>query len=352
MPAHCADGPHHRHQGGRPIHLDRGDTDRPGEISAFQQLVSGTTFGSGGRVHFWPRLALATLTPAAQSMTDSASRVRHVDPETGENVMPWADDDIYAGSVQALRKLLRPFDGRSVNEPDPASRPRAIRQNPSNSRRGDGHCLRPIYTGEPLLPGGLQLFASRSGLSRDREKYRRPLAGKSALLTSGWTPTRTARPTSPRRSRSNRRRAQRQKAFWSFGNPSPPAEWSTGFNPSTLAPFFHKLWTDLGLNPPPLNPWTGSGAGQRRRPHRRSPQRSAGLRKGVTADASPLDDTELDNGEPGCGPRRAGQPSDEGRVHPSPAGCSVHHTRRDRGSRRRCRGAKQRGYECRPNTGN
>ena len=46
----------------------------------------------------------------------------------------------------------------------------------------------------------------------------------------------------------------KQSEFWDFGNPSPPAEWSRGFNLSTLAPFFHKLWTDLGLNPPPLNP--------------------------------------------------------------------------------------------------
>ena len=45
-----------------------------------------------------------------------------------------------------------------------------------------------------------------------------------------------------------------QSEFWDFANPSPPAEWSRGFNLSTLAPVFHKLWTDLGLNPPPLNP--------------------------------------------------------------------------------------------------
>ena len=48
-----------------------------------------------------------------------------------------------------------------------------------------------------------------------------------------------------------------QQGYWDFGNPSPPAEWSTGFNLSTLAPSFHKLWTDLGFNPPPLN--TGPG---------------------------------------------------------------------------------------------
>ena len=43
--------------------------------------------------------------------------------------------------------------------------------------------------------------------------------------------------------------------FWSFGNtPLPDSSANKGFNPSSLAPFFHKLWTDLGLNPPPLNP--------------------------------------------------------------------------------------------------
>ena len=62
---------------GRSTHLvERGDTDRPGEISAFRQLFSGTTLGSGVRVHFWPRIPLATLTQAGQSIPDSASRVR------------------------------------------------------------------------------------------------------------------------------------------------------------------------------------------------------------------------------------------------------------------------------------
>jgi hypothetical protein len=44
-----------------------------------------------------------------------------------------------------------------------------------------------------------------------------------------------------------------QQEFWSFGNPSPPASWSGGFNFSTLAPLFHKMWTDFGFDPPPLN---------------------------------------------------------------------------------------------------
>jgi hypothetical protein len=43
--------------------------------------------------------------------------------------------------------------------------------------------------------------------------------------------------------------------FWTFGNEPLPDDWSrTGFNPSSLAPGFHALWTALGLNPPPLAP--------------------------------------------------------------------------------------------------
>jgi hypothetical protein len=49
------------------------------------------------------------------------------------------------------------------------------------------------------------------------------------------------------------RLANQNGSFWDFGNPSPPPELINGFNPSTLAPFFHKLWTAIGLNPPPLN---------------------------------------------------------------------------------------------------
>src|SRR5262249_28903590 len=41
-------------------------------------------------------------------------------------------------------------------------------------------------------------------------------------------------------------------SFWDFGNSSPPPGSIPGFNLNPLAPFFHKLWTDLGLHPPPL----------------------------------------------------------------------------------------------------
>jgi hypothetical protein len=48
--------------------------------------------------------------------------------------------------------------------------------------------------------------------------------------------------------------AEQNGSFWDFGNPSPPPELINGFNPGSLAPFFHQLWTNLGLNPPPLAP--------------------------------------------------------------------------------------------------
>jgi hypothetical protein len=48
------------------------------------------------------------------------------------------------------------------------------------------------------------------------------------------------------------RLAQQNSSFWDFGNPSPPPELISGFNLSTLAPFFHQQWTALGFNPPPL----------------------------------------------------------------------------------------------------
>ena len=73
------------------------------------------------------------------------------------------------------------------------------------------------------------------------------------------------------------RLANQNGSFWGFGNPPVPSELINGSNPSTLAPYFHQLWTNLGLDPPPLAPsrhsphspqWTGSGG--RERPHRRS----------------------------------------------------------------------------------
>ena len=62
--------------------------------------------------------------------------------------------DIYAGSVQALPKLLQPFNGRSVNEPNSASRPRGIRQRPCklSSRRWSLPSIR-LHRGAPSARG-------------------------------------------------------------------------------------------------------------------------------------------------------------------------------------------------------
>ena len=83
--------------------------------------------------------------------------------------------------------------------------------------------------------------------------------------------------------------------FWSFGNtPLPDSSAKKGFNPSTLAPFFHQLLTDLGLNPPPLNPLHRV----RRRtktPPKSVPVTDCGPPK-LSQPRFPVDDTELDNG--------------------------------------------------------
>jgi len=46
--------------------------------------------------------------------------------------------------------------------------------------------------------------------------------------------------------------ANQNGSFWDFGNPAVPSELISGFNLGTLAPFFHNVWSALGLNPPPL----------------------------------------------------------------------------------------------------
>jgi hypothetical protein len=49
--------------------------------------------------------------------------------------------------------------------------------------------------------------------------------------------------------------------FWDFSNPPLDPMFSRfGFNPSDLAPSFHKFWTSLGLNPDPLYPVAPSAA--------------------------------------------------------------------------------------------
>ena len=44
-----------------------------------------------------------------------------------ENTMPWAGTSFSVDVFKPFRQFLRPFNGRSHNEPDPASRPRPIR---------------------------------------------------------------------------------------------------------------------------------------------------------------------------------------------------------------------------------
>lgn len=48
---------------------------------------------------------------------------------------------------------------------------------------------------------------------------------------------------------------QASQRFWDFSNPPLDPQFSNvASNPSDLAPFFHNLWTSLGLNPEPLYP--------------------------------------------------------------------------------------------------
>jgi len=49
-----------------------------------------------------------------------------------------------------------------------------------------------------------------------------------------------------------------QQGFWDFGNPSPNPDLSVGFDPSTLAPSFEALWTELGLYTPAAAASSGS----------------------------------------------------------------------------------------------
>ncbi len=175
--------------------------------------------------------------------------------------------DFYAGSVQALPKLLQPLDGRSVNEPDPASRPRAIRQSPSSSHRelwslpstqlhrgarsarGTAASSPTLHLDYPDLVRGIgDLWPGNTTIDdlADRLRHRqgqRPHAGANRPLHRDLATT----------------------GFGSFGNPGPPPEWIPGFNPSTLAPQFHALWTALGLNPPPLNTTTVDPAADEQR---------------------------------------------------------------------------------------
>jgi hypothetical protein len=219
-------------------------------------LVSGYTFG-----------------PDQPGYTDPSGQVydgfgfegtnTKIDPVTGErtNVMPWADTTF---TLDLSTPFQNYFDHLMA---DPATNPIRLPSLEEIGRTVQTLAAALVIAFDPLTPGsGLcTSFAGNcSWLPPALDypgivKFISDLWPGNPLLDGplGWLTAYdngTANVPTKEQIETAAKLAEQNGSFWDFGNPSPPPELINGFNPGSLAPFFHQLWTNLGLNPPPLAP--------------------------------------------------------------------------------------------------
>jgi hypothetical protein len=111
----------------------------------------------------------------------------------------------------------------------------------------------PITPGSPLCPGDCKFITDLHLDSPDIVKFIGNLWPGNQIIDTWVAAYDQGVANVPTQEIINRSVQLLQQPFWDFANPSPPPSWSAGFNFSTLAPFFHQLWTDLGFVVPPLN---------------------------------------------------------------------------------------------------
>ena len=173
------------------------------------------------------------------------------DPKTGENLMPW-DSETF--TLNFFKPFHNYFDHLMA---DPATNPTQplnlveLRRTVQTFLAGMVIAFDPITPGSPLCPGDCGFLPA----ARDYPAIVKGIGARwpgneniDEWLTAYENGT--ANVATPEQIDYL---VALKGHFWSFGNQPLPDDLSnTGFNPSSLAPFFHKLWTDLGLNPPPL----------------------------------------------------------------------------------------------------
>ena len=168
-------------------------------------------------------------------------------PVTGEHIQPW-EHDIHPGFVEAASELLRPLDGGSVDEPDSASDLEQSARAIQSLAAALVVAFWPITPGSVFCPGDCsQVFSVDY---RAIAKFIGDIYPGNAVIDEWLDATRTAQPTSQRSSRSITP-SSRRKSFWTFGNPSPPADWQK-IGLSAGRPWTSRTVDGPVLKPPPI----------------------------------------------------------------------------------------------------
>ena len=179
-----------------------------------------------------------------------------VDPETGENLMPWANTTF---RLDLSKPFQNYFDHLMA---DPATNPIRLPSLVEIGRTLQTLAAALVIAFDPLTPGSglctgglgncswLPPALDYPGIVQGIEN----LWPGNTIIQEWLTAYRngTANVPTEEQIETAQRLANQNGSFWDFGNPPVPSELISGFNLGTLAPFFHSLWTALGLNPPPL----------------------------------------------------------------------------------------------------
>ena len=177
-----------------------------------------------------------------------------VDPVTGENLMPFANTtftlDLAKPFTNYLTHLMADPSTNPIRLPNLVDIGRSLQA----LLAGLVMASDPITPGSPFCPGACSFLPAGLDYPGIVKTIAAIWPGNPLLEgPDGWlTAYANARANGPTQEQIEHSVQILQPDRWDFGNPSPPPEWSKGLNLSKLAPFFHKLWTALGLNPPPL----------------------------------------------------------------------------------------------------
>jgi len=179
-----------------------------------------------------------------------------VDPVTGENLMPWANTTF-------TLDLSKPFQNYFNHlMADPATNPIHLPDLVEIGRTLQTLAAAMVIAFDPLTPGAGLCTGGLGNCSWLPPALDYPGIVKfigdiwpGNTVINEWldaVASGTANVPTKEQIETAQRLANQNGSFWDFGNPPVPSELVSGFNLGTLAPFFHNLWTALGLNPPPL----------------------------------------------------------------------------------------------------
>jgi hypothetical protein len=169
----------------------------------------------------------------------------------GENLMPWANTTFTLDLFKPFRNFFTslmadPFTN-PIQLPDLVQFGRALQ----TLAAGLVIAFDPITPGSPFCPGRCSWLPPALDYPGIVRSIGNLWPGNPAI--DEWLNAYdTGRANGPTQEQIDLAVKLKNIPYWDFGNPSPPPEWSRGFNLSTLAPAFHALWTALGFNPPPL----------------------------------------------------------------------------------------------------